>query len=681
MAYDNFRVYASSSLTGAQVWDTVPVGIDYQSSPNTPLAQVPTCCGTNEGMIRWDFTGTNFGAVGGVLYEGTGSFTWVGVADCTEALTALNTATLGSISPALQSSSNTTSLNITGCSTPTDTPSFTVSPTRTTTPSPTPTRTPTGTSTATPTASPTRTSTATPTPSPTPTDTATGTPTPTGTSSSTQTATRTATATASDTPSATATGTESATQTDTNTVGPSPTDTPTFTVTGTSTATPTYSATPTLTATVTQSFTFTDTPSFSATPTDTPSVTETLQYTPTNTPTITDTPTATPTYTQTVTFTDSATSTPSASITSTSSNTPSYTSSPSLTATPTASPSFTSSPTRTVSPTITVSFTASPTPVPLPHHVTLSVYNSAGELVKVLYDGGAQFLPGDLSVSGNGVVPGGSGSIAIAFPGYLYNSLTGGLQTGVTWSADNNNGQFVSSGTYYIKAEITDAFGQVTTLQHSVQVINVVPQNVLSIYNSAGELVVNVPLPVAQGTGRFSALGMTTTQYGVKYDSATGTNEGGLFEITVTDEQGHQYQVPWNGLNAQGLPVNSGVYTAELVYNAPAGGGARVVETKSFVVLEAGSPTSLAGSFAYPNPALHGSDVFISYPVSTQYGAIARLYNMAGELVAQTDDSGHTGTMRFLGAGLAAGVYIVDVEKLSGSAMIARTTVKVAVVH
>jgi hypothetical protein len=658
--YDNLKVFGPNPVVNARLYDTIPAGISYVSSTNG---------GSNSvlgypGMVAWTFPGT--------IYNQTGSYTWTGtVTSCSNIY---NQASMHSDNPGAPTNSNGVTLTV-SCGSPTFTPTVTGTRTATVTRTPTATSSSTPSSTDTPSPTPTRTSTATPSPSPTNTDT------PTQTATSTQTVTRTVTPTSTDTASPTPTFTITGSATYTITLGPPPSDTPPPTLTNSSTATPTFTATPTLTATVTQSFSSTATPTFTDTPTATPSVTETLQYTATDTPTITDTPTVTPTYTQTVTFTDSATSTPSASITSTSSTTPTYTSSPSLTATPTASPSFTSSPTRTVSPTITVSFTASPTPIPLPHHVTLAVYNSAGELVKVLFDGGAQFLPGDLSVSGNGVVPGGSGSIAIAFPGYLYNSLTGGLQTGVTWAADNSNGQFVSSGTYYIKAEITDAFGQVTTLQHSVQVINVVPQNVLSIYNSAGELVVNVPLPTTQGTGRFSALSLTSTQYGVKYDTATGTNLGGMFEITVTDEQGTQFQVPWNGLNAQGLPVNSGVYTAELVYNAPAGGGARVVETKSFVVLEAGSPTSLAGSYAYPNPALHGSDILISYPVSAQYGGIARLYNMAGELVAQADDRDHTGIMRFLGGGLAGGIYVVDIEKLSGSAMIARTTVKVAVVH
>ena len=602
------------------------------------------------------------------------------------------------------------------------------------TPTFTPTRTRTATSTMTRTSTPTRTAT------PTSTDTVASSPTDTGTPTPTATSTRTNTATASSTPTRSATPTPSATATvsgtststgtrtptitvsDTNTVGPSPTftstrtstptatptysttATPTGTVSRTATATPTPTATITFTATVTatrtNTSTATATSSVTPTRTVTPTDTETSLFTATNTPTDTATPSVTPTFSATTTATESAsvTATPSPTpsrtasptatgtrtVTESSTVTESYTSSATPSATPSASETstvtitVTPSPSFTASPSLTQCFTASATPIPQPHHVRIAVYNSAGELVKLLFNGGAQYQPGDLGVDKD-VVPGGAGSLSLHFPGQLFDPNLGAI-TSIVWAADNDSGQPIHGGIYTIKAEITDQFGSTTSLQHAVQVIDVTPQNNLSIYNSAGELVARLPLPSA-GTGRFAGLRLPEDSYGAKYDDRTGAAQGPLFTVMVMDERGVEQAVTWDGRNAQGVPVASGSYTAELVYDVPGSGGRRVVETKGFVVLQAGDAASLAGSYACPNPSLHGADIVVFYPVSAQYNAFARLYTLSGELVAQSDDLSHAGQLRFITRGLASGVYAVQIEKVSGSAVAARTVLKVAVVR
>jgi hypothetical protein len=312
----------------------------------------------------------------------------------------------------------------------------------------------------------------------------------------------------------------------------------------------------------------------------------------------------------------------------------------------------------------------------MPHQVSISLYNSAGELVKVLFNGGAQYLPGDLQLSED-VVPGGAGSLVIRFPGTLYDPALGAI-TSVTWGADNNSGQLVKSGIYTIKAQITDQFGSVTTLQHSVQVLAVTAQNSLDIYNSAGELVTQLSLP---STGRFSALSLASDSYGVKYDDHSGViASSSLFALTVTDEHGVPSTVYWDGRNAQGLPVVSGSYIAELVYGIP-GGGNRVVESKSFVVLQAGDSAGLAGSYAAPNPVQHGADLVLHYPVSAQYRCVARLYSLSGELIAYAEDPGQLGELRINTGAIASGVFFAQLEKLSGGAVAGRMALKVAVVR
>jgi hypothetical protein len=134
------------------------------------------------------------------------------------------------------------------------------------------------------------------TPTPTPTQTLTQTPTQTQTQTPTQTPTQTLTQTPTPTQTQTPTPTQTLTQTPTQTQTPTLTPTQTLTQTPTPTQTETQILTPTPTPTPTQTET--------QTPTPTPTQTETQTPTPTPTQTETQTPTPTPTQTPTPTYPD-----------------------------------------------------------------------------------------------------------------------------------------------------------------------------------------------------------------------------------------------------------------------------------------------------------------------------------------------------------------------------------------
>lgn len=169
----------------------------------------------------------------------------------------------------------------------------------------------------------------------------------------------------------------------------------------TATPTPTATATPTLTNTPTPTPTETATPTASPTPTVTPTPTDTFTTVPgataTPTPTVTFTPTDTftpvPSTTATATFTPTGTSTPTMTPTFTS------TATATLTPTPTGTPTATFSPTVTLTPAPELFFISrnafDPAGGPVSIHTTffhglgpyhLRIYNSAGELVRVLVD-------------------------------------------------------------------------------------------------------------------------------------------------------------------------------------------------------------------------------------------------------------------------------------------------------
>ena len=527
--------------------------------------------------------------------------------------------------------------------TATDTPTQSPGPsaTSTDTPSasstPTPSRTVTLTRTATPTFTPT--ATATPSQSPGPSATNTDTPSSTDTATATYSVTMTRTATPTFTPTATASPTESP--------GPSATDTDTLT--DTRTATPTFSVT----------LSSTPTPSFTPTRTASPTFTESPANSPTNTPTFTETASDTPTRTITVTQTESST----------------------RTVTPSATPTFTQSVTRTDTRTITVtstftqSPTHSPTPVAMPHTVFIAAYNSAGERVRILYSGAAQYQLGDLKFSAASIV-GGSTALTISFPGVLKDG-SGSL----VWDGTNDNAGALSGGVYTIKAEITDNFGQVTSLVQEVQVLPGGAQQFVRIFNSAGETVREIRLGTVKGAADLR-VGDGNASFGLEIDPATGAATQD-YKIEVLGNGGYTV-TGWNGLNDQGLPVDNGTYVIQLV--SQEAGREVVVTSRSVTVLKgADSVDATASAFLGPNPVLpSNAEIALYYDPSKLGGkqAACRVYSLAGELVADNSDPKQTGKIVISPIrSLASGTYLVRFEVREGAAVYKARLLKLAIVR
>jgi hypothetical protein len=585
------------------------------------------------------------------------------------------------------------------CGTPSFTPTRTQTPTSTATLSntPSPTHTPSRTNTVNP--SPTYTATATVTPSATRTITQTSTSTISFTPTRTATESRTATPSITDTntpgPTATYTVTRSNTATNTATFTPSATPsgtpsrtaTPSVTDTNTPGPTPTYTVTPSSTATRTSTPTHTLTSSHTSTRTATGTVTETMAFSPTNTATITATRTATPTYTSTASQTGTPTET--ASRTATATYTPTVSSSATPTETPsrTATPTYTQTATLSATPTITFTFTDSPTftesptlrPTlpPVPYQLQVMLYNSAGERVKLLYEGAAQTLPLDINLSAQLLQTGGGASVELDMGGRL-----AGGQTLLSWFGDNDNGQGVRGGVYYFKLEYLDTFGSKTSYVKSVQVIEGQGANFMAVYNSAGEEVYRRSVG-SPGT-TYSSFSLDANPDGgvaLSYDSA-GASLNPLTG-TLVDGQGNQVPFSWDGRNSQGLPLASGVYSVRLVNESQ--GGTQVVARQVTLIkdVDAGLPFD---PFIAPNPIIPGNfgvptRLCVTYPAGALLSARANFYNQAGERVAQGDDVAAGGKLWIDYGQLASGVYLVEVEGRYNSGALYRKVLKLAIVR
>ena len=612
--YDNLAVIGPAVATNMRVYDTVPAGLSYLgctacSAPGSPYA----------GMVWWSFPGAT-------TANASGALTWWAAAQCAPA-PAVNQASVDRDEPTGAVASNTVSLALTPCPlTATDTSTITVTSTRTATP----------------------TSTSTITPSCTDTPTSTQTVSPTDTCSSTPTFTSTRTSTDTPTCTDTASVTPTYTQTSTITPGNSPTPTSTFTITSTFTDTPTETssatATPTRTQTATSTCTATATQSVTASSTATQTLTSTCTATPTQSATASSTATATASRTQTPTFT--ITQTP--------------------TSTRTATPTSTETSTRTVTPTSTISPTASNTPIPVPYAITVSIYNSAGEVVRRVYDGSIAAIPGSLAIT---PIPGQPGALTIG----LGATLGCGGQS-LAWDGNNDQGQAVIDGVYTIKVQIEDNYGRITTLNQQVFTSHP-PAEYLAIYAPSGEEVQRMELTRASGVA--TDFHMSQNVWACPEDPATGKALQPL-KITVYGESGVISDLQWDGTSSLGSPVSSGVYLLELI-TQQAGGNSVAIISRSLVLLRPAS-RGPAGFKAFPNPVPLGGLLQVWLPAHP-LGARVRVYDLAGGLVASAAVPSGAPMQGFSTQAWGSGIYLVEAEGLAEAAPPWRLFQKVAVIH
>ncbi len=312
----------------------------------------------------------------------------------------------------------------------------------------------------------------------------------------------------------------------------------------------------------------------------------------------------------------------------------------------------------------------------MPFMLSIGAYNEAGELVKIIFNGTAQTLPFQLGIAATAYSTGGGGML-IGLPGLLTQN---GIQTsgGAVWDLSNSNAQYVDSGIYYIKAEYVDSFGKTTALTQAVQVINADRENTLVIYNSSGEQVRRMVLNGSYPNG-VTDIGIASGEqvFAPVYDS-NGALVSNKLKINGRDSLGNPSLIEWDGLSDEGMPVDGGTYQVQMIYRSK--DGQSTVVTRSVTVIKTADSITLAGSRIGPNPLMgQAKTLYVSYPPSLGHSCVARVYNLAGELVALGTDPMGAGKFEISVGRLSSGVYLVKLEKMSGYVMKARTVIKIAV--
>jgi len=305
------------------------------------------------------------------------------------------------------------------------------------------------------------------------------------------------------------------------------------------------------------------------------------------------------------------------------------------------------------------------------YSVTVNIYNSAGELVKGLYNGSSEYPASQAQVLQT-ATQGGGVQVDVA-------GLGGSAGSNLVWNGTNNGGQAVASGSYYVQISSVNSFGQVQSQDMTVSVVSAAGSATLAVYNSAGELVDNLSGQLATAGAEPTGMSLPVGQNGVV--ASTGPGKGGL-TITVTLADGTTTQAFWDGRSTQGQSLQSGNYLVTLSLSVA--GSNEVLKTVPVVLLATTneSASGMANSaLVAPNP-VDGSwfEVHYQAPTSGTYTAVGVLYDLSGQRVAQATDDG-SGTLRFSGD-WSSGIYLLDFEvRNGGQGALARRILKVAMVR
>jgi hypothetical protein len=156
-------------------------------------------------------------------------------------------------------------------------------------------------------------------------------------------------------------------------------------------------------------------------------------------------------------------------------------------------------------------------------------------------------------------------------------------------------------------------------------------------------------------------------------------------KFTLRDASGAEHAWAWDGRNDQGMPVSSGVYTVRLMHHEV--GSSLLVKSESVTLLQlpsASPKAALASALMAPNP-LQGSqsngEAVLFWKPAPRTSGLARLYSLAGELVAVGADANGSGQLRLPVRNLSGGIYLVEFEVLEGQAVLGRRALKLAVVQ
>jgi flagellar hook assembly protein FlgD len=350
----------------------------------------------------------------------------------------------------------------------------------------------------------------------------------------------------------------------------------------------------------------------------------------------------------------------------------------------TGTPTFTDTPTETNTYTHTVSPTVTQTQIAFPYVLKISLYNSAGEIVKVLAMDSTNNLITSVQFYYNGVTDPSAISGDMPFEIYLPgvetpNTQGNGVGSSFTWLATNAQSQDALQGTYYIKTEQTDEYGHTTAIIKEITVLRVEKYIEMNIYNTAGELVRTIRKDNASTLNNKLDLDLDGSLFidenGTPINIKYGTNLG-------------EYMV-WDGRDSEGTIVQNGVYEIQVIMKTDQ--DITLESTRTVMVLREGK-NFIDQLIVQPNPydGTKGPGYVTfrwTFLTAGETGKVTiRVYNVAGELVHKMEGdlanntAGITWDLK-IGSSLhvSRGIYTCVLEAKNSTGYVERKMQKMAV--
>jgi hypothetical protein len=312
----------------------------------------------------------------------------------------------------------------------------------------------------------------------------------------------------------------------------------------------------------------------------------------------------------------------------------------------------------------------------MPFELTVTIYNSAGEIVRGLYSGPIQVLPTSINLSSSSSpdpdILATGGTLTLSLPG----QLGPGGPTSLSWSGTNDQGQPVTTGVYTFKLTMLDQYGHISSLDQQVTVMDTQGQNVLAVYNSAGETVYHEVL---------SRLPPSVVSFTVKnhafvaaFDSSGQPLPGTGLLLTYQAANNLTYPYTWYGVGMDGQALSSGVYTVQLLRTV--GSSSSILESQQVTLLSHGQRVG-SGARVVPNPVMDGGKAVLSFLPSIGSTAQAQVYSLAGERVLIVSGPSIAGSLTLDTSRLGPGIYVVEFTKVQNGAVLTRTLIKMAVIR
>ena len=310
--------------------------------------------------------------------------------------------------------------------------------------------------------------------------------------------------------------------------------------------------------------------------------------------------------------------------------------------------------------------------------VQVSVYNSAGELVKTIVTFELNNGIGDFTLQ-NGTITTDSQSAQL-----FYNGLPL-----ASWDATDASGQKVSNGTYYIKVQSTDPTGITTTITKNVVVAITRSTLMIAVYNEAGEIVKEFSEQEIQNLlGGGASGGLMPADFNVASVSLSSStlvvsSGGGNGPMTITLGSGRS--ITWNGTGTNGQYLTSGTYFLEVESTTPGQTDQQIILP---VRIKNNGANNVSGVVLAPNPVYLNKTTQAKFLVNTTNSQVTsvevRLYTVAGELMKTLYNvPGNTGEVDWdlSQSPIASGFYLAVAELHSNSGVLGHQVIKVEVFH